>query len=548
MMRMPALLLICLAATSLAPAEEAVGVPWDEIKALYREQVARELQKFPEAPVKIPQVFCIESARYTLSAGTGAAQGEVILSGKVLSGTPEPIPLLGPEVILTEVRQVTGGAVIAPPPEHRLSFLAETAGQPFEIHLAFLVPPQDEHRLRVLSFGVPQALQNTLDLTLPPGARLEETPGIADANGRYHLPAAACLSIKYLDKEDVAAVSAVEIETIARIRAEKNRFLIASSFLPMRRLPDTLFLQVPEQAVFLASSLPASMMKKLESGRYALSLPPEQKEAFTVEWALETPPETEQAVFALPYIVDNRSQEGRFVVEEPDDGQIAVSADGLVSQIPAEKLGEALRKDAGKNSTYMKVAVNTPITLGVKRFQTVSTPATVLESQSVYIAFEETGNVLSVLSMDVPPELGPRIRLKAAPEAEIWSLTVNGVKKTVFAGEEGVWMVPLDGGQVSHVELAFLKRGEKLGLQGTLEVLVPESGLPSRELRVGLALPARVELIGLEGPLSPATGQDWKAPAEFIGKAHFFSRAFYKGEGMQIKATYKEPMKTTAGQ
>jgi hypothetical protein len=57
-----------------------------------------------------------------------------------------------------------------------------------------------------------------------------------------------------------------------------------------------------------------------------------------------------------------------------------------------------------------------------------------------------------------------------------------------------------------------------------------------------------VELLSLDGTVSPARGESWKRPAEFIGKPYYFSRSFYKGEGMSLALAYKEPVNTALAQ
>ncbi|MBE7558582.1 hypothetical protein HS125_06430 [bacterium] len=104
-------------------------------------------------------------------------------------------------------------------------------------------------------------------------------------------------------------------------------------------------------------------------------------------------------------------------------------------------------------------------------------------------------------------------------------------------------MIPLDADELSHVELALLAQGDRLGLHGRLETILPETGLAARRLCVGIALPERVQLLSLEGPVSPAPGATWKLPPDFIGKPYLFSRAFHKGEGMKLAVSYKEPVK-----
>ena len=129
-------------------------------------------------------------------------------------------------------------------------------------------------------------------------------------------------------------------------------------------------------------------------------------------------------------------------------------------------------------------------------------------------------------------------------QAEIWALTVNGRPERVYDGDDHAsWVVPLASGQASQVELAFLSRDEKLGLHGRLVARVPRTGLSAKEIRVVLGLPARVELMSIEGPVSPAKTDPGKLPASFAGVPHIFTRSFYKGEAFDVALYYREPTK-----
>jgi len=521
---------------------EDVLVPWEEFKGLYRASIEREIREEAGPQEEAPQVHSIDEARYRLTIGGEDARGEVLLSGRVISGGPEPIPLFGCEAVITELKGVTGGAVLCGEDETRVSFVPQGGAGEFAVTACFLVRPQEEEASRVISFDIPRAVRNSLAVDLPAESRVLEHPGIADADGIYHFSASPRLTIRYLDPRGPAAATIVEIDSVSRISVQRNRLLVSTWFLPVRAAPDSLILDAPAGAEYIASSLKASQVEQLDGDRYALSIPRGEASPFSVELALAMATDAGEASFSLPRIEGNSGQEGRFVLEEPADGQATASASGLVSQIPIERLGEALAECVEDSRFYMSVSPDEPIALTVKRFQAVSTPATVLECQYLFTSFEENGNILSVLVMDIPPEFGSRMTLKAVADCEVWSLVVNGAKKRVFADEADTWVIPLDSGAVSHVELAFLGNGPKLGLQGKLEAIVPETGLASRELRVGLALPARVELLCTEGPLSGAPGENWKLPAEFVGKRHFFSRSFYKGEGMTLSISYKEPV------
>lgn len=530
-------------------AEDGIVVPWEEFKSLYRQSIEREMLQQSAAPAKAPQVHSIDEARYRLVIGETGAQGELALSGKVVSGGPDPIPILDNAVAVSEIREVVGGALVSgalvsAPDATRLAFLPDPNAKEFRMTIAFLLRPQEEKGLRAISLAIPASARNSLELTLPQGARLAEEPGIADATGIYHLAAQPRLSVKYLDKEQASApaVTVIEIDSVTRVRVEKGRLMMATSFRPTRAAPELLVLHAPTGAQFVGSSLKASRITKSADDRYAIAFPASERAPFSVDFAIDGWAEKGEVGFTLPSIDGNTGAEGRFVVDEPDDGQVTVTGEGLVTGIPVEKLGEGFADAVGRNRVCLKAQPNMPIMLAYKAFRTVGTPTTVLDTQGLFVSFEENGNVLSVLRMDVPPELGARLKLKAVAGAEIWSLTVNNVKQSVYSGEEGVWIVPLDGAQVSHIELAFLRRGPKLALQGALEAAMPETGLPSRELYVGIALPPRVNLLSLEGPVSPANGEAWQPPKDFLGRPHFFSRSFYRGEGMTFGVAYKEPV------
>jgi hypothetical protein len=532
-------------------AEEGVFLPWSDFETLYREKIERDVMKRVAAPKRKPQIHSIDEARYSLEVNSEGAQVGVLLSGRILSGQPEPIPLFGGEAIVSAVEQVTGGAVVAAGADNRMAFLPDGEAAEFQVTARLLVKPDEDNGTRVVSLGIPHALQNALDLTLAAELQLVEAPGVADAGGVHRFAACPMLTVRYADRKRLDAAVAVEtekvvdIDTISRIAVQSNRLFITTHFLPARAVPDTLVLIVQEGSNYVSSSLRPSAVSRLEGGRYELHVPHDDRNVFSIELAMDTPADTGQVTLTLPVLQGNNGRQGRFVVEEPEDGEVTVQAVELVSQIPVERLGPGLAKFVGEHRFFMSVPPDGAITLIPKRFQLVRTPSTVLQSQQFFASFEENGNVLSVLVMDVPPEIGPRMRLKAVPEAEVWSLTVNGAPRKVYAGEDGMWLIPLEAGNVSHVELALLRQGPKLGLQGRLEALVPETGLPSRDIRIGVALPARVDLLSIEGQVNPDTGEGWQFPAEFLGKQHFFSRSFYKGEGMTLAVSYKEPVKHT---
>lgn len=541
-MRLVVFVFVALLAAVPGQTQDNVLVPWEELKTLYREKMERE---FEETLEKKPQVYSIDEGRYVVRLLPDRAEIDVLVSGRSISGDPAPIPLFGQGAVVTNVSQVTGGTIMTPTDLEATAILPEGEGIAFQFVARLLAQATEDNGEKRVSVPIPHALQNALEVDVPAGLQLLEAQGIADAGGVYRFSASPTLSLRYVDTARLEAATVIQIDTLSRISAQRGRTFVSTHFLPVRAVPKSLTLHAPEGAKFLSSSLRTSSIQESGDGSYELRFPEEQSEFFSIEWALDAADDGRPVTLRLPTIEGNGGQQGRFVLEEPEDGQVTASADGLVTRIPIERVRDELRAAAAGAQFYASVSAENAITLTSSRFQPVSTPTTVLDSQYLFVSFEENGNVLSVLVLDVPPDVGPRLELKAVPGAEIWSLTVNGAKKKVYGGQEGTWMIPLDGGQPSHVELAFLQEKEKLGLHGRLEATVPETGLPSQEIGIGIALPARVELLSMEGPVSPAQGEQWPIPAEFVGARHFFSRAFYKGEGMALAVSYKEPVEQT---
>lgn len=539
-MRLATLSLVLLvAAATPASGEESVFVPWEEIKTLYREKLERE---FEDARLQEPQVYSLDEARYRIRLLPGGAEIDVLVTGKSVSGKPAPIPLFGKGAVVTSVSQVTGGTVMTPSDLDTTAILPDGPGVAFQFVARLLAEAEEDSGAKSITVPIPKALQNALELDVPAGLQLLNAQGIADEEGVYRFSASPSLTLRYVDTARLEAATVIQIDTLSRISAQRGRTFLSAHFLPVRAVPESLILQAPAGAKYLSSSLRTSSIRELGDSRYELTLPEDQAGVFSIEWAIDMTADGSPITLTLPAIEGNGGQQGRFVLEEPEDGQVTIAAEGLVPRIPVDRLPEALRPATAGAQFYASVPAESAITLTPSRFQPVSTPTTVLESQFLFVSFEENGNVLSVLVLDVPPDVGPRLELKAVPNAEIWSVTVNGAKKKVYGGDEGTWMIPLDSGQPSHVELAFLEEKEKLGLQGRLEASIPETGLPSQEVGIGVALPSRVELLSMEGPVSPAKGDEWPIPVEFVGTRYFFSRAFYKGEGMALAVSYKEPV------
>ena len=421
------LLVMCamLGVPDLDAGNEGVFMPWGEFQRLYRESVERDILKQTPPPPHVAQVYAIDEARYVLTVDGVNVQGNVTYSGNKVSGDPEAILLLGKDAVITNITQGKGGGILSGKQDVGMLFIPASGTQVFQITANFLIQSSNEENSRTISLTIPQALQNSLELKLPTDSKLLEAPGILGADGRYHFGPAMSLTIKYLDRQALAATTVTEIDSVSRIAVQKNRVNITTAFLPVRPLRSSFVLHVPEGAACIASSLPSSCIKKRDASSYEIQTPANDKNPFQIELAVETGGDTEnnegEIVLRLPEIEGNTGEQGRFVVEEPDDGQVTASATGLVTQIPIEKLDEKLPREIGRARVFMKVPTSEKITLAVRRFKSVTTPTLVLEGQHYFSAVDENGSVLSVLVLDVPSGAGERLALKSVAEAEIWS-------------------------------------------------------------------------------------------------------------------------------
>ena len=135
------LMLLMMAGTATA---ESIAVPWEEIKRLYRESVERGIVEKSDQPATI---HSLDEAVYRLCVSEDSAQGEVSLSGKIVSGTPASIPLFNREMIVSHTSGVTGGALVSD--GEGIRFVPEEGAREFKIALGFLTRVRClRHRLR----------------------------------------------------------------------------------------------------------------------------------------------------------------------------------------------------------------------------------------------------------------------------------------------------------------------------------------------------------------------------------------------------------------
>ncbi len=172
----------------------------------------------------------------------------------------------------------------------------------------------------------------------------------------------------------------------------------------------------------------------------------------------------------------------------------------------------------------------------------VDTPEAVLHSVTFYSSFAEDGTVLSAMHLVIPGNERNQLELNPIEGAEVWSLTVNDKPRSLYLSAAEKWVIPLDPKVDSKIELAYLTRNQKLGLEGRLDFEIPETGLTARSVNLIVGLPERMHMLAMDSDLQPANGRGWPEFKSFNGRPHFFSRPFYRGRAFSASIIYQEPV------
>jgi hypothetical protein len=329
-----------------------------------------------------------------------------------------------------------------------------------------------------------------------------------------------------------------EFDLLSRLRFEDMEVAI-TTWLYRRRGPETVLLELPAAARLAGSSLPGSRVTPAGEGVYRLELTRLADPLVRLDVVL--PVAAGEQSIPLPRLRDNRGRQGYFMLDRPAGGRVELAAGGGVSRLPVEQLLPALAAAVAGEREVFRQGGDQPLRLTLEPYEPVAAPAAVLDSITCHTAFEENGGSLTVLEMQLEPGGPDAVRLEIPPDASLWYVRLDGDRCQTYRDAAAAWIVPVDPRRAARIEVAFIRRQEPLGLHGRLEVLLPATGLPCRRLCLAVAIPERLQVTSIEGPVTPGPAPAGKAPAEFIGKPHYFSRAFYPGDGLRVALAYAEP-------
>lgn len=534
------LLVLALACTQ-ADADSAT-VPWSEFKELYAEHIENTRRKDEDGKAGAPPGYTLRRAEMALRADGDTVTGEIAFTGETLLPPPVVVPLIGETTLVAGVRGEKGGQVLRT--ADAVAFRSDTTG-PFQVTLDVVLPVAREREARSFDVPGPAAITNALRIDLPPGARLTGTPGVPGSDGRHYLAAGRVQTIRYISKEEAAAMPPA-IDIFTEIAVHQHRLRLTTLLVPGQPLARPFDLQLPAGARIISSTLQDDWWRLRNDGCYRIDLPADLDRALEIVADLDAPASQPLQVM-LPRIRENIGAEGNFTVREPVHTRVSVQGAGLAGNLPAEQLSGAIR-ERWPALVHFEHAGEEPVAITLEPLPAVGTPELVLDAVTFFAAYGEDGQVLTTLRMAVPATAGTRLRLKPVPGVEVWSVTVDGARREMLIEDERAWVVPLDGKSAAEVEIALLARHDRPALRGNLNLTLPETGLSARVLYFGLALPKRLELASMDSDLAPEDPARLPHPEYFRGSSYLFTRSFYRGEAIPVALAYREPAAVVVGQ
>lgn len=536
------LLTLCTVSAGVSLADSSVTVPWQEFSALYSAQLEEGFKDRQGTQAPEP-IFTIEEASYRLTLDGAEVTGRIEVTGKVIRGKPEPIALFGRDLAVMGVELLEGGTLISDDTGYRFFTEGEV---PFRLTVAVSMPVRIERGVRYIAFEVPNAINNNMEIDLPDGIELASAPGPRHADGRYYFSPRDELRLRIRDQAEALAEKRVNIDVFTVIALDGDRYILSAYFAPAHPINSPLIVTLNPDVRFRSTSLEPYRVTEEQHGALTVVLPAGWDQLFSIEYEIDATSDT--AAVPLPRIADNRGREGEFQLLQPAYARLTIASAAVRDAIPVTRLPSVIQRFAGVEGRYLSAQTEEAIRIEIERFDAVGAAEIVLDAVRVSTSFTENGRALTVIGFTLPVEAGHSFELEAIPSVKIWSVTVNGKAVDLYTRRKDRWTIPLATGGPSKVELAYLAKVEKLGLQGRLSLTIPHTGLTAQRVNLTVALPARVELIALESDLRPANGDAWPRPPGIEGTPHYFSQLYYRGDALEAAIYYKEPIITAQGE
>lgn len=500
-------------------AEPAVTIPWAEFQQLYATQLR------PQRETPAPARFNIRQAHYAFNQkDTHTATkmtGSVKITGRWLTGTPQPISLFSNGLAITAINQIEGGHLVSTQGNHQ--FLSNGAGD-FLLDLSLAIMPNKNGEYL---FDIPPALSNRLTVNSQKTLKVKSDGLIKLGDSEFTFASRNQLKFTLSSPTPPAplAIDIVSQFSIIAERLQQQTWLISDSKQRDVRLtfdPNLTWIKniaghVTAPGELTLKSVPANTPIKL---------------VFERSWK-------EKAV-DLPTIEANRGEQGLYTLAAPLAGELSATntRNHSLSAVPSQL------KAALPQTSRLQQIKKGALQLQFRPFKAVEQPPLIVDNIGFFSSYTNDGRQLSTLRLSVPMDYGKQLTLPPVTDAEVWSLTVNGLNTPLFSNSDSGWVVPLTGKRDALIELTWVQQHQRPGLQGQFPLSIPPLGLAARSLSIVLALPSRLELLSMEGDLSPAAAFSVPRSVPLHGAPRFFSQPFYRGEAITAALFYREPVET----
>ena len=177
-------------------AEERRPMTRSEFKVVCHESDGcRDKAEMPKTPP--PDAYSFEEAVFHLTVSRENACGKMCLSGRILTGNPRRIPIIGDDIVITDIHEVIGGSLICDLETGSRIFLLPDESRAFRVTLSFMLTAQKDTRSSFISLGTAPALKNLLFLDHTADITIEIPPGQVDRKGMVHVSSGGELVVRF---------------------------------------------------------------------------------------------------------------------------------------------------------------------------------------------------------------------------------------------------------------------------------------------------------------------------------------------------------------
>lgn len=536
--------LAALLAFSVMPAgtagedEAVVKMPLVTYKALLMEHLEREKEK-SAGPKEEKNEWSLDESHFKVMPGRKQISVGCRIEGRMLKGKPgEKIKLFNSTLLMTGAMKETACNLVSC--DDALYVVPTVAGGgKFSAEFSFAVIPSEGLDSSSCKIPVPYCLKNVLDVETVKGIRLLSADGANIAPSSYAVASGTNCEMRFKPESAEAEIARVpDIDIFCDITIEKRRTLVTAHFLPHQDSVREFSVKLPDAARVTSLSLPGSAVERIPGDILKITVPEKNKTVFQISFMLENSGSDGSVKFLLPKVQGNAGREGLFVIKEPENANIVFAAKGDIedSALPHSFSELNISKDS-----CVREALKGELAFNIRYLEKVKAPEFVADAIYFMTNFSENGNIMTTMYLSLPAGFPDnKLMIKKVKGSEIWGLKVNGVNSSVLEFDKDTWVIPLNRSEKSDIELSFLSKGEKTGLRGRLEALLPDTGLSTEKLFFTALLPEHLEVVSADSPLAPFAGTPRPLPKGFKGKSYSFSGSFCKGSTISTALEYNE--------